>query len=222
MAQSGQLTTHQSRILLSRISKRAFKKLALIQLDHQLKKFLLKPILIKLLFSLLPVIVINQDIIAQTNNSGAPSPNSQEKKIYLPGNLQESSGDGTVFLNDINIKAVREFSKSFRQVQDVKWQIIIEGFVAIFTKDSVRTHVFYNKKGIYMSMVRYYSENRLPPQIRHLTKSNYYDYSIYYITEVEYNSTIVYFIKLEDKICWKTISIKDGEIQVLDIIKKAG
>ena len=182
----------------------------------------MKPILIKLWSSLLTVIVITQIINAQTNNSGTRSQHSQEKVIYLSGNIQESSEDGTAFLHDINIKAVREFSKSFSQVQDVKWQVIKEGFVAIFTKDSVRTHVFYNKNGVYMNMVRYYYENRLLPYIRHLTRSNYYDYSIHSITEVEYNSTIIYFIKLEDKLYWKTISITDGEIQVFDIIKKAG
>jgi hypothetical protein len=79
----------------------------------------MKPILIKLWSSLLAVIVITQIINAQTNNSGAPSQPSQEKMIYLSGNIQGSRKDGTSLLNDINIKAVREFSKSFSQVQDV-------------------------------------------------------------------------------------------------------
>ena len=145
-----------------------------------------------------------------------------EKIIYLSGTIKDEEGKENVLLNDINIKAVRQFSQSFSQVQDVKWQIIKEGFVAIFTEDSIKTHVFYNKKGNYMNMIRYYNENKLPAYIRHIVRSNYYDYSIYYITEVEYESTLSYFIKLEDKMCWKTIKVWDGEMQIVDVIKKAG
>ena len=69
-------------------------------------------------------------------------------------------------------------------------------------------------------MIRYYKEDRLPNNVRHLVKSRYYDFDIYQVTEVTRNGTMAYVIKLEDEKHWKTIKVVEDELQELDELSK--
>jgi hypothetical protein len=65
-------------------------------------------------------------------------------------------------------------------------------------------------------MIRYYGEDKLPSPIRHTVKSNYYDFSIFNVTEVSKGEKIVYLVKIEDKTCWKTLMVTDGEMETIE------
>ncbi|HLG39968.1 MAG TPA: hypothetical protein VI461_09880, partial [Chitinophagaceae bacterium] len=114
-----------------------------------------------------------------------------DKLQSVPANLNfasENSGtqssSGPILLNDINIKALRDFMTSYKNPTDVRWTILAEGFRVHFYVDGIQIRIFYNKKGNREAMIRYYSEDKLPKEIRHLVKSNYYDFDIFIVTEV--------------------------------------
>lgn len=69
-------------------------------------------------------------------------------------------------------------------------------------------------------MIRYYNEDKLPCDIRHLIKTQYYDFSIFQVTEFIRNGKIAYLTKIQDNNYWKTIKIVDNEMEVVDVFPK--
>ena len=98
----------------------------------------------------------------------------------------------------INSKAVRDFSKVFKQASNEAWFVTDDGFVVKFKQDGVETRADYNKKGNWLHTIRTYDENKLPADIRHRVKSSYYDYDILQVQEIEKpssNFTILFILK---------------------------
>jgi hypothetical protein len=86
--------------------------------------------------------------------------------------------------------------------------------------DGIKNKVYYNKKGNYQCKVRNYYESRLPGEVRHMVKSNYYDFSIYCVVEISAKDKTAYVVKLENKTSWKTIKVVDNEMEVAEDYKK--
>jgi hypothetical protein len=91
------------------------------------------------------------------------------------------------------------------------------GFAVRFTSDDVRTSIFYDSKGFWASSIKYYNEDKMPHEVRHIVKSTYYDYNIIYAQEVETvdtKGTPTYIICLQDKTNIKMLRICDREMSV--------
>ncbi len=146
---------------------------------------------------------------------------SIEKIIPSSKKLYSADRSDIIFRNDIKIKAVRNFIRDFENVSDVIWRQSANGSAAYFTMNGIKTRVFYHKNGDYQSMIKYYYEDKLAPEIRHLVKSSFYDFSIYGITELNKNGQTIYEIKIEDKTSWKTIRIMNGEMEIKEEYNKA-
>jgi hypothetical protein len=158
---------------------------------------------------------------------------AQSTNAEIKINMEFSSEDSTYLfvkiadprsfrLNELNPRAVRHFISVYKNVPDVKWLKSVDGlFVARFTDKNIQTCVMYNEKGHYEYTLRNYKEDKLPTEVRHLVKSNYYDFSIFYISEVEKNNkSTTYTIGLEDRrskdnILYKIIRVRDGKMEVL-------
>jgi hypothetical protein len=69
-------------------------------------------------------------------------------------------------------------------------------------------------------MIRYYNEEKLPREVRHLVKSNYYDFSIYHVSEFRSNGKTAYVVVLEDKTSWKKIKVVDSEFEIIGEFSK--
>ena len=69
-------------------------------------------------------------------------------------------------------------------------------------------------------MLRHYNEEKLPAEIRHRVKSNYYDFSIYHVSEIRYNGKTAWYVTIEDKTCWKKIKVLDSEMEVVEVYSK--
>jgi hypothetical protein len=128
-------------------------------------------------------------------------------------------------LNEVSSRAVRHFNKTFKNVDSVKWSKLLEGkggFGAYFVTDGIPTSVRYDKGGNYECCFREYFDDRLlPKEIRHLVKSNYYDFDIRFIKEVNMFDNTVYLVTLEDKASWKNILVTEFKIIVLKEFLKA-
>ena len=145
---------------------------------------------------------------------------SVEKTTHSGRKLNTTKDSGAFFLNNINVKAVQHFAKTYKNPSDVRWDRLTNGFRVNFINDDIPTKIFYSKKGSPESSIRYYHEDKLPREIRHLVKSNYYDFNICLITEVNADHKTAYLVKMEDKTCWKTIKIVDGEMEITEEFSK--
>ncbi|HET9279782.1 MAG TPA: hypothetical protein VFN95_16415, partial [Flavitalea sp.] len=123
--------------------------------------------------------------------------------------------------NEINIRAQRNFMKEYKNVPDARWFISGNGLLSVhFTSAGITTRRYYSKKGIYEYMLRYYNEEKLHHNIRHLVKSEYYDFNIFHVTEVCRNGSVAFLIEIHDKDSWKTIKVLDNEMEVVDEFAK--
>jgi len=156
---------------------------------------------------------LNQPSSTQNLISPSAKPNSEKKPF-------------SDRLNERNIKAIRNFIKSYKDAANVKWLKTVEGSdVVYFSIGDVKNWVFYTRKGIYEGMMRRYNENNLPPDVRHLVKSTYYDFNITHVAEVSSENNIVYIIslsdnRLADKIFYKEIKLANGEMEVMNEYSK--
>ncbi len=121
------------------------------------------------------------------------------------------------FRNEISSNAVRNFMQDYKGVTDAKWSKLANGYSAVnFTVDSITTRIVYDRAGHCENIVRYYFENRLPPAVRHLVRSTYYDFNIYHIIEPTLNGVTSYLVKMEGKTTWKTVKVVDGEMEEVE------
>jgi len=125
------------------------------------------------------------------------------------------------FRNEISSKAVRNFMQDYKTVTDARWSELAHGYSVVnFTVDNIKTRMVYDKRGHCENIVRYYFEDKLPPAVRHLVKSTYYDFTIYHIIEPTINGVTSYLIQMEDSTTWKTIKVVDGEMEVVEELVK--
>lgn len=153
---------------------------------------------------------------SQSPNSTAMPESSQEDFISSSKEINAAKNSNPIVTDEINAKAIKEFTKSYKNMPDAKWFKLKDGFVVYFTIDGIKNKVFYNKKGNYEGMVRGYFEDKLPREIRHLVKSTYYDFSIYHVCEVSVDGITAYLVKIGDNASWKTIKVVDDEMEVTE------
>lgn len=125
------------------------------------------------------------------------------------------NGASEVPSTDVNVKAVKNFTKQFGTNNIAKWYQTSEAFVAQFTSSGIETKVIYDIKGNWHSTLRIYSEDKMPFDVRDLVKSTYYDFSIMVVYEIKHADNVAYILKIEDSKTIKTLRVSDGNIEVL-------
>ncbi|MBS1935095.1 MAG: hypothetical protein JST96_13925, partial [Bacteroidetes bacterium] len=78
--------------------------------------------------------------------------------------------------SDINAKAVKNFSKTFKNAANTQWYKIEDGFLAHFSENGVEKRTYYDKRGNWHFTIAYLDEKALPKDVRRDVKSIYYDY----------------------------------------------
>jgi len=126
------------------------------------------------------------------------------------------------FTDRVNPGVIRSFIKNYPGVSNEKWFELRDGFVAMFNLNNMDYQVAYDKKGNWIHTIRSYDENELPPGVRHVVKSGYYDYAIGLVQEIQTPvDQVSYVIQLSGKTDLIKLSFSDGEIQVLQKFRKS-
>ena len=144
---------------------------------------------------------------------------TNDSSIDLPV-TKDQTGDIN-YVSEVNSKVLRSFYKSYGEVKDAKWSKTDNGFAVSFKNDGLVNNVFYKKSGTVEYKIKYYFEDKLPADVRHLVKANFYDYSITQVSEVLKDNATGYFVKIESKYNIKTVRVIGDEYEVVeDMIKK--
>jgi hypothetical protein len=174
----------------------------------------------KQLFTCFTIALLSWTISPSYSQSADRLIYSDDELIFPSGKIPITKDSLKTIPSEIK-KAVKSFTRDYKNITNAKWLRLNHGFsVVYFTVDSINTRLLYNKKGYCENIIRYYFENRLPPAIRHLVKTTYYDFSIYHIIEPTINGVTSYLIQMEGKTSWKTIKVVDGEMEVLEELLK--
>lgn len=128
---------------------------------------------------------------------------------------------GNEYLNDINVRAMRDFVSRYGDITNAIWHRSNDNYVAVFYKDSVQHRVIYTGRGDLSYVMKYYEESRMPRNIRAQVKSTYYDYKIYVIQEIETpDHPTVYIVNLQGDTDWKKVKLCQGEMEVMEEFRK--
>jgi hypothetical protein len=136
-------------------------------------------------------------------------------------NVKTSFKSGSHYLNDINIRAMRDFVSRYGDVADAAWHRSNDNYVAVFYKDSIQNRVIYTNRGDLSYIMKYYEENRMPRNIRAQVKSIYFDYKIFVVQEIETpDHPTVYIVNLQGDTDWKKVKLCQGEMEVLEEFRR--
>jgi len=156
--------------------------------------------------------------------------NAQVAKASFEFNLKEAIStealsyaaiNGETNTANVNTRALKDFTKSFKGAENVSWFAMKDGFIACFKDDGVESKAYYDQKGRWTATIRTYKEDKLPRDVRKQVKSTYYDYAINQINEVKVGEITAYLVRIEDEETFKTIRVIDGEMDVYEDYKKA-
>jgi hypothetical protein len=122
----------------------------------------------------------------------------------------------------ISEKMLSSFKQTFPDAEQVKWLESADRYTVNFKENGILTKIDYDKDGNFISSLRYYTEKNLPINILCRLQKKYADKKVFGVTEMTSESTVEYYIKLEDAENWITIkSNADGNLQVVEKYKKA-
>ena len=122
----------------------------------------------------------------------------------------------------ISDKLLQAFKQTFPDAQQVVWSEQGDKYTVNFKQDDILTKIEYDKDGNFLNSLRYYTEKNLPVTILFRLHKKYPDKKIYGVTEMATESSVEYYVKLEDATSWTTVrSSIDGNMQVVEKYKKA-
>src|SRR6266542_3607345 len=179
----------------------------------------------KQIFSALTVIIM----IISSKNSGAQTNevafNNPTSIVDLPAKSTDKKMFETKVTHEkvpqVNIKAVRHFTRSHKNISDARWFRTEDGYIANFLSKAIDTRIVYNDKGRWLYNLLVYSEDKLPFNIRDRVKSQYYDDDIIEVYQYELNNKTVYIIRLKDQQSnIKTLKVSDSEMEDITQHKK--
>jgi hypothetical protein len=117
---------------------------------------------------------------------------------------------------------LKNFNATFNNPTEVTWYDSQDFHQAYFVQSGITTRVKYDKKGNFISAIRYYVEENLPIHIVNQLKKNYSKLKVYGVTEVTTNETVNYFVTLEDEKNWTLVQVLvTGETATLNKFRKA-
>ncbi|HEU5167067.1 MAG TPA: hypothetical protein VFU29_16065, partial [Chitinophagaceae bacterium] len=154
-------------------------------------------------------------IVSLATVAGTSKANAQKASNGTSLEFQKGIGEPTN--PTISPRALRNFADNYKDVKGESWMKVKDGFAVRFSSDDTKSTILYNKKGEWVGSIKYYHEEKMRGEIRHIVKSSYYDYKIVYTQEVETSDSEdvpTYIVCLEDKSNIKFVRISAGEMSV--------
>ena len=100
----------------------------------------------------------------------------------------------------VHIQAVRDFTRSFKHMQNPTWYKTEAGFIATFQWNGIFRKIAYDDKGRWLYNLLEYVEADLDSETRTMVKRKYYDYDIQIIHQYEFkDDKTVYMIRMQDR-----------------------
>ena len=135
---------------------------------------------------------------------------------------QTQTSDKAYLLNLHNIgtdkaavRATRDLWERAGDQNNAQWYKLETGYLAECDHAGAQARYFYDQKGNFIYSLLTYTEKEMPAEVRHLVRSNYYDFTIGWVKEVNEAETTAYVVHIEDAASWKDLVVQNGEIRVL-------
>jgi hypothetical protein len=131
-------------------------------------------------------------------------------------NDQGNTISTNVPLNEINSHAWRSFHRLFPGLTGGEnWFYSEQGYQVSFTLNGCYYQAFFDQHGSYRYSLHHYAGKEIPREPGDLLKRKYPDYQLNIVTEITDGEKIVYLVRLVSATNIKTVSLCDGEIQLI-------
>ena len=156
------------------------------------------------------MIASSKNSTAQNNNDVALNLRALIAAIPSPSDMNTRE----VPLTEVNVRTMRDFSRSYKNATNVKWFNSKKGTFASFASNGTHTKVVYDIKGYRKYAIISYTEAKLDRNIRTLVKSTYFNANIIGVHQFEFGDKTVYAIKMQDQQSnFLTLKVSDGQIE---------
>ena len=176
----------------------------------------MKKLLLAITASTSMMLSVSNSVYAQATGSIATA-NTGKKNVANAETRTENESMSSSTKSKKSAKAFKSFARQFKNVINAEWEITNDGgFVASFEQEKANTKVYYNENGNYICTIKRYLESELPPSVRHMVKSTYYDYAINCIEEVRFNTSTAYLVHISFGKNFKTIRVTDEGMDIYE------
>ena len=172
--------------------------------------------------NLIALVIVSVATLAGTSRANAQMVSNSSSLEYQK-NIIETK-DRLSETEAISSRALRNFANTHKNVKQESWTKNKNGFFVTAISEGIRTTVFYDRKGDWVGSIKYYSQEKMPREIRHIVKSTYYDYNIISIQEVETidsHGVPTYIVTVDNKTNIQLIRVSAGEMEVWKQFTKA-
>jgi len=151
------------------------------------------------------------------------SATAQQASRPLATEGMQSLQMNTLGISKVHVRAMRDFLNRDKTASNVDWMIVETGYVAKYTDaNNSNCRTVYNNRGDFVYTIRQYQENNMPRDVRHMVKSQYYDYTITLVEQVEeLRRPLVYVVHLEDATTLKNVRVCEREMEVMSDYMKS-
>src|SRR5688500_13559247 len=162
-------------------------------------------------------IILNTAIflmIALSNNSSAQNGNDVPLNLnsLISATLIEKASEAKV--TEVNVRAMRDFSRSFKNAPETKWFKTDKGYFASFSENGKNTKIVYDSRGNRSYTIISYPESKLDRSIRTQVKSTYLEATIIGVHQFEFDNKTIHVIKMLDQNSKPmTLTVSDGQIE---------
>ena len=159
--------------------------------------------------NLIALVIAGVAMLAGTSKTNAQMASNGNTLEYQRNLINEQ--------DNISRKALKNFANTHRSIKDEKWLQAKDGCIVRFINEGINTNISYDRKGNWFGSVKSYGEEKLPRDIRHIVKSDYYDYMILSIQEIETidsKGVPTYIINMQSNTEIKIVRIHEGEMNV--------
>jgi hypothetical protein len=98
----------------------------------------------------------------------------------------------------ISKNVISSFNKQFSNARDIKWENQANFSRAEFTMNDMVLFAYFNNNGELLAITRFISPNQLPLQIYSSLKSNYADYWVSDLFEIQTENGTSYYITIQN------------------------
>ena len=117
-------------------------------------------------------------------------------------------------ITEVNIRAMRDFSPSFKNAPETKWFKTDKGYFASFSENGKNTKIVYDNRGQRNYSIISYPESKLNRQVRSRVKSIYFDATIIGVHQFEFDNKTIHVIKMLDQNSKPmTLAVSDEQIE---------
>lgn len=151
--------------------------------------------------------------------------NAQSTQVLPVAYRMSGAGNNltsNVPLNEINIHAYRHFRKRWPAVNGEAWLKGEDGYIVSFRENSMHCQARFDARGGFLYSLKYYSGKTVSGDLAGLIGKKYPDYGIDVVTEITNGEKVFYLVKIESSSSVKTLSVNEGQVDVLEEVVNGG